>query len=201
MDDLAVLASLGASAWALYSLGYRVRSRVVAVVLMSLPPVVWLACTVWLYGVVAEAGLHPLLGGVPAVAAHLGVVLIVVRRVGGLSYRLDAQDDFVRDLRAADRAIRDAYLQEPVLSADGLVAVEPLRQRLEDALRQFEALQPPPGEWTRRVEERLELHRAYIELLLSPVPLGPEVIEPLQRRTRDWVEEADRMVGGDNARG
>ncbi len=116
--------------------------------------------------------MHPLLGAVPAVSTHLCVVWIVLRRVGGLSYHLDDQWKFARALRVADMAVREAYREQPAVSSDGLILVEPLRQRLEGALQAFQALQPPPGEWTRLVEERLEIHKAYVEVLLSPVPLG-----------------------------
>lgn len=199
LDDALVIASLLLSAMALYSFGFRIRARTAAVGLVALPFLVWLVGRLWLFQVLDESGLPRLLGALPAVLAYVAVVAIVVRKVGGLTYRLNLpRASFVRDLRAADAAMRRAYQQEPAFSPDGRVLVDPARRRLDAALKDFAKLQPPSAEWARLVDDRLHLHREYVQVLLSPTPVGSEILEPLKKRSREW-EDSVRTLAAEEA--
>lgn len=198
VDDLVVAASLGIGAWAFYSFGFRARSVPVGIALLAVPALVWIGCRYWLYAVVDEAGLPPLLGGLPAIAVYLGFGWIVYRRIGALTYRLGSPPtSFGRVLQAADLAMQRAYAEAPSVSEDGQILTEPLRGRLERAMADFRALEPPPGTWTKLVEERIALHRAYIEVLMSELPVGRDVFDPLEQRSRDWMREVQQLLAAE----
>lgn len=195
VDDLVVLASLGFAAWAFYSLGFRARSLPVGIALLALPTLVWLGCRIWVYRLVDEAGVPQLLGALPAVASYLGVVWIAYRQIGGLTYRVGPPPiRFGRVLQRADEAMQRAYAEKPATTANDQIPVEPLRKRLESALAEFRALDSPPGAWRRLVDQRVHLHEAYIAVLTSPSPVGPEAIEPLERLSREWMREVQELV-------
>jgi hypothetical protein len=199
LDDLLVGLSLAGSAWALHSFGFRARSLAVAIVLMGLPVVVWAACRFWLDGLVGDLGLPQALGALPALVTYLEVVWIVTRQSGGLTYRLsDGQGGFVGEFRRADLAMRRAFQAKPATSTDGQILAEPTRKRLEIAVDAFRTLRPPPGEWTRLFEERLALHEAYLEVLLSPAPLERDALGPLEEQSRAWKVAFDRLAALDD---
>lgn len=197
-EDLVVVATLVLSARALHALGFRARSGPIALVLVALPLVAWVACKTWLYPALEGAGMSRIVGAVPAIATYLGVVLIVMWNVGGLTYRVGPEGaSFGRSLRAADLAMRRAYEEVPKQSSTGQILVEPLRQRLENALVELTVLEPPPGAWTRLLAERIDLHRAYVEILTSPVPLGPDELAPIEKRSHEWMREIQDLVASE----
>jgi hypothetical protein len=200
-SSIAVIVSFGLSAWAMYSFGFRAKSVPVALALVGIPVAVWLACNVWLYGASVRAGYPPLLGAVPAIATYVAVLWIVYREIGGFTYRVGEQvTSFGRDLVAADQALARAYQEHPPLEDDGMIDAGRLRARLDSALAEFRTLNPPSGRWTRLVEQRAELHAAYVAPLTSPAPVGSDVTRPLEDRSRAWMSEVQALIREDEGK-
>jgi len=104
---------------------------------------------------------------------------------------------FGRELAAADQALARAYQEHPPIEANGMIDAGRLRARLEAAMAEFRPLDPPPGRWTVLVEERAELHAAYIALRTSQVPVGLDVTRPLEERSRAWMNEVQDLIQQD----
>jgi hypothetical protein len=194
-EDLVVVASLLFSAWAIHAMGFRARSLPIGLALVMLPVVVWLAGKTLLYPALDAAGISRIVGTLPAIATFLAVVFIVLRTVGGVTYRLEPEGgSFGRSLQAAHMRMRRVYRDAPVRSVTGQVPVGPLRKRLDGALVEVTGLKPPSGTWTRLLEERVELHHEYVRILTSPVPLGDDELAPIEQRSREWMRAVEDLI-------
>jgi len=200
-SDLVVSLSLIPAAWMLYLLGFRPVHGVGPVLALGLFAAVWWVCSTLLVDGLVDAGLPTVLAAAPPTAVYIGLIVLVYRETPWLARRQRSVHEFGRALRDADEAMWRAFREAPPLCADGKLPVTPYRARLDRTLAGLRRLRPPDGQWSGLLDERILQHEGWISVIASPVPIGPEVTDPLGSRSRQWMETVNGLLAGNRPPG